>query len=141
MPADVKALQRALAQMQVDAARAAVRVVRRQEAEFQAAVQRSFTGAHPPRTPTPSRPGMPPSVISGTLRRSFVSTPAVLSGLTATGRVYPSTVYARIQELGGVTGRNYQTRLPARQYMAPTRAALNARLGQIARDEFAKVTR
>lgn len=55
---------------------------------------------HPPRTKTPSPPGAPPALVTGTLRRSVRVEPA--AGLVrATARVAPHTVYARIQELGG----------------------------------------
>lgn len=57
---------------------------------------------HPPMTPTPSPPGSPPALIFGTLRRSIrtrrdpPSAPGIYSG-----RVGPTAIYGRIQELGG----------------------------------------
>lgn len=57
---------------------------------------------HPPMTPTPSPPGSPPALIFGTLRRSIRvrrdegGAPGIYSG-----RVGPTTIYGRIQELGG----------------------------------------
>ena len=46
-----------------------------------------------------------------------------------TARVAPTTVYARIQELGGQAGRGHQSALPPRPYVSPavTKSALKAR--------------
>lgn len=69
-------------------------------------------------TPTPSRPGEPPALISGQLRRSVTIVPAVPQGPTAwVAKVGPTAVYARIQELGGTAGRG--SRLPPRPYLDP----------------------
>lgn len=71
-------------------------------------------------TKTPSRPGNPPSLISGTLRRSVKTIPAVPISETAwKSQVGPTAVYARVQELGGDTGT---TTLPARPYLGPSLA-------------------
>ncbi len=75
--------------------------------------------SHPKRTPTPSAPGEPPSLVSGNLMRSVA-----VYGPTGGAGVYvaeigPSAIYGRIQELGGVTGRGYRTQLPARPYVHP----------------------
>jgi phage gpG-like protein len=70
-------------------------------------------------TPTPSRPGEPPSLVSGQLRRSMKIVPAVPLGATAwKAEVGPTAAYARIQELGGTTGRGGE--LPARPYLEPS---------------------
>lgn len=68
--------------------------------------------SHPKGTPTPSAPGEPPSLISGTLRRSVrvVGPSSIGKGFTAS--IGPTAVYGRIQELGGIAGRG--SRLPAR---------------------------
>ena len=71
-------------------------------------------------TPTPSPAGSPPAWISGALRGSLKPTGPIPTGEGFMGRLGPTTVYARIQELGGVTGRNHATTLPARPYMRPT---------------------
>lgn len=64
---------------------------------YQREVVRSMTG------PSPSAPGTPPARRTGTLARSVRAEPAVLSGSgRATSSVAPHTVYARIQQLGGV---------------------------------------
>lgn len=76
------------------------------------------TTTHRKGTPTPSRPGDPPSLVSGTLRRSVKIVPAQPQGGTAyLAKVGPTAVYARIQELGGDTGWSV---LPARPYLKPT---------------------
>jgi phage gpG-like protein len=79
------------------------------------------TSTHKKGTPTPSRAGDPPSLVTGTLRRSVKTTPAVPLGAGAwQASVGPTAVYSRIQELGGECGRGHLTRLPARPYLAPT---------------------
>lgn len=76
------------------------------------------TTTHKRGTPTPSRPGEPPSLISGQLRRSVTIVPAVPQGATAwVSKVGPTAVQSRVQELGGSTGRAV---LPARPYLEPS---------------------
>lgn len=75
--------------------------------------------AHPPGTPTPSAPGSPPAVVTGTLRRS-VTTERKVGRRGPYVAVGPTAVYGRIQELGGRAGRGAY--LPARPYVAPARA-------------------
>ncbi len=76
------------------------------------------TSSHRPGTPTPSRPGEPPSLITGTLRRSMKTVPAVAISESAwKSQVGPTAIYSRIQELGGDTGWSV---LPPRPYLAPT---------------------
>jgi phage gpG-like protein len=75
--------------------------------------------SHPPGTPTPSAPGQPPALITGDLAGSVAH-----HGPTgAAGRyevvVGATTVYARIQELGGRTGAGHRTVLPPRPYLHP----------------------
>lgn len=99
------------------------------------------TATHRAATRTPSAPGQPPALVTGTLRRSARIVPAVASGPRAVSSVRMGTVYARIQELGGDisvkrakvlynkrTKQAFGThvRLPARPYMKPTRDALLA---------------
>lgn len=95
--------------------------------------------SHPPGTPTPSPPGEPPALVTGTLRRSVHATAPRQTGpgrweVEAGG----SVVYARIQELGGVTGRGHRTRLPARPYLRPAARRLSAsgRLTEAATQAF-----
>ena len=76
------------------------------------------TTSHPPGTPTPSAPGEPPSLITGSLRRSItVDGPDRRGANRWEARVGPTIIYGRIQELGGTAGRG--AHLPARPYMAP----------------------
>lgn len=79
------------------------------------------TSSHPRNTPTPSRPGEPPSLVTGTLRRSIsVKGPHPLGLGRWEAQIGPTAVYGRIQELGGVTGRGHATTLPARPYVEPS---------------------
>lgn len=78
--------------------------------------------------PTPSRPGEPPSLVTGQLRRSVKIVPAVPRGATAwVAQVGPTAVYARIQELGGELPKSIYSAmykapvtLPARPYLEPS---------------------
>ena len=71
-------------------------------------VLRRYT--HPPRTKTPSPPGGPPALVTGTLRRSVRAVAAAGGGPVAMALVAPHTVYARIQELGGHIYPKHTTR-------------------------------
>ncbi len=77
--------------------------------------------SHPKGTRTTSPPGEPPAVVTGTLRRSLiVEGPARIGFGMYEARVGPAgVVYARVQELGGRTGRNGATVLPPRPYVKP----------------------
>jgi hypothetical protein len=75
------------------------------------------TSSHPKGTPTPSAPGEPPSLITGTLRRSIKVTGPVPAGFGRwLAEVGPTAVYGRVQELGGPAG--YAV-LPPRPYVQP----------------------
>lgn len=77
------------------------------------------TSSHPRRTPTPSAPGSPPSLVSGTLMRSIaIEGPAGGLGVY-TATIGPTAIYGRIQELGGAAGRGHRVHLPARPYVDP----------------------
>lgn len=90
-------------------------------------ILRTYT--HPAGTPTPSPPGSPPALVTGFLARSVETRPARPAGLYAwAAEAGPTAVYARIQELGGVTGRGHRVRLPARPYMRPVHAAVAGRI-------------
>ncbi len=79
----------------------------------QAAAQRHASG----------RPG--PNVITGTLRRSiriqwsWRGEGGQFVDRTAQAFVGPTTVYGRIQELGGDAGRNHAAHIPPRPYLGP----------------------
>lgn len=82
---------------------------------------------HPPGTPTPSPPGEPPAKISGDLLRSVVGSPVERTGeWTWRAWVGPTSVYGRIQELGGVSGRGHRTHLPPRPYLSRAVTELHA---------------
>lgn len=127
---------RALDAMVAATAASALTIVRRGQAVVNANIKRQFTGAHKPGEPTTSEPGQPPDVVTGTLRRSVVSSTPVLSGLMATGTVYPSAVYARVQELGGGPSD-----LPPRPYTAPASDESLAAIQAIAVEEWGRATR
>ena len=99
--------------------------------------------AHPRGTVTPSAPGEPPALVTGTLRRSAQIVPAVTAGSRAVASVRVGVVYARIQEKGGTVSAKRSAylkfqypsgtwhavksvKIPARPYMRPTRDLLIA---------------
>ncbi|MER8030745.1 hypothetical protein ABTZ78_17500 [Streptomyces bauhiniae] len=76
------------------------------------------TSSHPKNTPTPSAPGEPPSLVTGTLRRSVKVVGPVPAGMGRwLAQVGPTVVYGRVQELGGPVGRGAE--LPPRPYVQP----------------------
>jgi phage gpG-like protein len=75
--------------------------------------------AHSRGTPTPSSPGTPPSLITGRLRQSARRTRSLGTATRWEIHVAPTTVYARIQELGGDAGRGHRSHLPPRPYIRP----------------------
>jgi len=130
----VSEVKAALDRIVAQSTAASVRIVKRGQAVVEANAKKQFTGAHKKGEPTTSAPGTPPDVVTGTLRRSIISDKPSLSGFVATGHVYPSVVYARIQELGG-------RGLPPRPYMQPGYEASREQLKEIATEEWAKATR
>lgn len=78
--------------------------------------------SHAPGTATPSSAGEPPAMISGALAASIVPGEPFGDGDTWGIDIGPTIVYGRIQELGGICGKNYATTLPPRPYLAPTLA-------------------
>jgi len=76
--------------------------------------------SHPMGTPTPSPPGHPPALVTGSLIRSIHERGPQVLGPIITGSVGPTIVYARIQELGGHAGRGHRSYLPPRPYVKPT---------------------
>lgn len=100
--------------------------------------------SHPPGTKTPSPPGQPPALVTGRLRASVRKEPA--SGARQVGphrfqtKVGPTTVYGRIQELGGRTGRNHATVLPARPAVMPAVARNMGRLNEVSVKAFKQAT-
>lgn len=106
-----------------------------------AAQQNLAFSSHPPGTPTPSAPGEPPALISGALRRSIKTRRTKHGPTQYEGRVGPTIVYARIQELGGVTGAGYRTRLPPRPYFRPASDNSRQRVQSLYRDAWADALR
>lgn len=132
-------LNAALTRTVTAASTAGQRVVKRSETLFQQTAMQSYAEAHTAGTPTPSQPGEPPAVVTGTLRRSWTRTPPAPAGpFSWRGQVYPTAVYARIQELGGTAGRGGHTVLPARPVMQPTLDKVRAGLQQIHLEEFGR---
>lgn len=136
----VAELRGALTRMVAEVEAGALEIVRRSQAEVEAEAKAAFTSAHSRGTPTPSSPGTPPAVVTGTLRRSILSETPERIGFGYVGRVYPTTVYARVQELGGATGRNHAAVLPARPYLKPALDRKRDRLSAIAREVWARAT-
>ena len=126
-------LKAALDAMLLQVNASSVAIVRRGEAVVEAAAKKQFTGSHKKGTPTTSAPGSPPDVVSGTLRRSIISDVPVMEGFAAVGRVYPTAIYSRIQELGG-------RGLPPRPYMQPGYQSVTSRLAAIAVEEWGRAT-
>ena len=75
--------------------------------------------SHPPRTPTPSRPGDPPALISGALRRAVKARRDRRGPDVFSGGVGPAIVYGPIQERGGWAGAGHRSYLPPRPYLRP----------------------
>lgn len=95
--------------------------------------------SHSRGTPTPAPPGAPPAIITGTLRRSVIgSGPADEGGGRWVATVRPTTVYARIQEMGGRAGRGHRSKLPPRPYVAPAvrELEMSGRLQEVAAAAF-----
>lgn len=94
--------------------------------------------SHAPGTPTPSPPGHPPSLITGSLRRSVKVRGPRSTGDGWEAHVGPTIVYGRIQEFGGRTGRGHRTHLPARPYVGPATRESALTIRAIIRREVAR---
>jgi hypothetical protein len=91
--------------------------------------------------PPSSPPGEPPASRTGYLfDRVLKRFDGQISAGVYKARVFPSTVYARIQELGGVTGRGHRTRLPPRPYVQPAVDAVRDRVRQLFIDAWTRAT-
>lgn len=110
-------------------------------------VQREIAGqlrlkTHPIGTDTPSEPGEPPAMVTGNMIRSITQYGPYWDGpYSATGVVGPTAVQSRIQELGGITGRDYLTRLPPRPYVKPAIEIAGPKLEDSAREHFGAAIR
>ena len=80
---------------------------------------RTFT--HREGTPTPSPRGGPPALVTGNLIRSWRNERPTVGTKPYTVETGggPTAVYARIQELSGMTGRGHQTFIPKRPHVRP----------------------
>ena len=138
----VNELKAAISRMVSEVEATTQEIIRRSQVEVENAAKAGFTAAHTAGTPTPSAAGSPPAVVTGTLRRSIRSDTPTLVGLGGfVGHVYPTSIYARIQELGGQTGRNHATTLPARPYLAPALDKVRPALSAISRELWGKAIR
>lgn len=102
---------------------------------------RTFT--HPFGTPTSSPPGGPPALVWGNLRRSWRNEPAREGHkpYTIEAEGGPTAVYSRIQELGGLAGRNHSARLPKRPYVRPMMLASRREIRRIYVDYWTSAIR
>lgn len=100
--------------------------------QIQANLIRRF---YPPASP----PGQPPASRTGLL---FDRVLKRVDGEVGPGlyqaRVYPSVVYARIQELGGDAGRGRRSHLPPRPYVRPAVEAVRDRVLETFISEWAR---
>lgn len=97
--------------------------------ELRSAIQRNLARHE---YPPASQPGEPPAMRTGELFGSVeVGDPFDDGDGMYEIRAWPSTVYARIQELGGWAGRDHRSHLPARPYVEPA--------VEDATDEFASI--
>lgn len=133
----ISAVEKALDAIVVQANEAAKHIVERGQAVVEAETKKQFTGAHKRGTKTTAAPGHPPDVVTGALRRSIQSDQPAITPLAVTGHVFPSVVYARIQELGGVAGRG--AHLPARPYLRPAYEKSQPKLRAIGLEEWAHI--
>jgi phage gpG-like protein len=101
-------------------------------------VKRQLTKrSHSRGTPTPSPPGQPPAKISGDLADSVEATAPRSGGAYRwTTEVGGHTVYARIQGMGGMTGRNHATTPPPRPYLEPAAQEGGRRISEAGQRAF-----
>ena len=85
-----------------------------------------------------SPPGTPPAYVSGELRNSVVKTSESGPGPVAWVDIAPTTIYARIQELGGISGAGHRTHLLPRPYVRPALDQGRAQYEQAAINAFGR---
>lgn len=91
-------------------------------------------GRHKKGTPTPSAPGTPPAIVTGVLRRSVKTSPVQQGFKGYQITIGPTTVYARVQELGGGPRK-----LPARPYVQPTMEESKDEVRKLFMDELRSI--
>jgi len=80
-----------------------------------------ITGRHKMGTPTPSKPGQPPTNVTGNLRRSITSSVRRGFGASYIATVGPTMIYSRALELGmGKNNIKYPFVLPTGRLMLTT---------------------
>jgi phage gpG-like protein len=89
------------------------------DASVEVQVEELSRKTHPLGTPTPSKPGEPPALITGALRGSVYPEPVTAGGLRASVIIGGHVIYARIHELGGMAGYEHKSHLPPRPYLRP----------------------
>jgi phage gpG-like protein len=105
-----------------------------------AIIKELSVSSHPPGTKTTSAPGSPPALVTGQLRRSVRRTSSVSTGEgTWETHIAPTTVYARIQELGGRAGRDHRSTLPPRPYVTPAITKAESSIQDAATKVFQRV--
>lgn len=136
--AGVEASQLSLHLRMAAADRATERATTRGVHEIERAAKIGLTTySHTAGTPTPSPPGAPPALITGSLMRSVHTQRAnrVRRGVYG-ARVGPTSPYGRAQELG-YPPRN----LPPRPFLKPRVRASLAKIHGIYRDQWAEAMR
>jgi len=95
-------------------------------------------GAHPRGTRTGSKAPAPPWRVSGAMiRRVRVDRADMIGPHMWEGKVGPTSVYGRIHELGGFTGRGHRTYLPPRPSLKPAWTSVRPRMGHTFRRHWA----
>lgn len=85
--------------------------------------------------PPASEPGEPPAWRTGYLHE-HVYVRVLSTDVGWQARIYPSTVYARIQELSGWAGRDHASFLPERPYVRPASEQTAPQVGRIFVDRW-----
>lgn len=107
----------------------------------QAAQQNLTLSSHPRGTPTPSAPGEPPSLISGTLRRGTKTRRTQYGPDVYSGGVGSTVVYGPIQERSGWAGRGHRSFLPARPWLRPAAASAAPKIRKLLVDAWTRAIR
>lgn len=123
MPVDVQALIDALQEKMDEAPDVATEAVRSMSTIAQTNIKATLDSGDPLHVRT--------GRLSESVRETYFS-----PGAVAMAHVAPTIVYSRIQELGGISGKDYHSHLPPRPYVAPTVEASMDEFRQAAVDSF-----